>query len=445
MKVLIVDDEYANRELLSWLLEEEHHQVIKAADGREALELFEKEKPDLVLLDIMMPIMDGFQTAKIIKRQTAHRHIPIIFLTALTDKDALAQGLASGGDDFLVKPFNETILKAKIKAHTRTKELSDLLAHKNKELTHYKNIMEHERDIAEHVFKAALKKNALKHEHIEYYIAPASTFNGDLLLATPSPSGSMYYVMADFTGHGLPAAIGAIPMSQRFFELASNGHNIGYIAKKINQSLLDIMPDNMFCAATIVEQRPNGQELIIWTGGLPDAYIVSDQGDIIHKIRSQHMPLGVLNDDEFEQHVQLYRMENKASFFIYTDGLTESANDRDQLFGEERLCNLLQQDQWKLDSIIDKHTQFIGTTKPDDDVTLIRIKAMPLPALNESEQAALKPFTMPWKISSRMNANAFKKHGGRLRSPKNQNPKRGCQLRQRFNTSEVLLRKPHIQ
>jgi len=407
MKILVVDDTEANRELLGWVLLDEGHEVTYAGDGQQAIDSFESDTPDIILLDIMMPVMDGYEAARIIKSKSKDRYIPIIFLTALTDEQALAEGLSAGGDDFIVKPINEIILKAKIKAHTRIRELSDQMAKNNIELTNYKNIIEHEHNVAEHVFQSALSRNQLNYDHIEHYLSPATTFSGDLLLAAPGPSGSMYYLMADFTGHGLPAAIGAVPLSQRFFELAEWGSNIGNMAKNINQSLLDILPDTMFCAATLVEQKPNGTDLIVWAGGLPDAYIVSSAGEVVHKVRSQHMPLGVLEEDAFECDVHILKAEEGSSLLIHTDGLIESVDEQDTMFGEDKLIELLSNKEWDIKSLISTHTDFMGSATADDDVTLVRIKAQRLPEFKQSTDHTLKGYEIPWKITTRMDANAL--------------------------------------
>ena len=215
MNILVVDDFEANRCLLRCLLEEEGHNVFEAEDGKEAVEVFKRYQQDLVLMDVMMPVMNGYDAAIAIKQSLGETHVPIIFLTAVTDEEALAEALRGGGDDFLTKPFNEDILIAKIKAHSRIKDLNEEISSKNQELSTFKNIIDSETEIAEHVFLTALKNNYLDAPHLQNYVSPCSTFNGDLLLGAVGPSGNMYMIMADFTGHGLPAAIGAIPVSKK--------------------------------------------------------------------------------------------------------------------------------------------------------------------------------------------------------------------------------------
>lgn len=226
MKILVVDDTEANRKLLAWMLEDDGHEVVEAINGQEAVDLFKQAKPDLVLMDVMMPVMDGFEATKAIKDYLAGTHVPIIFLTALSDDASLTKCLSIGGDDFLSKPINEQVLQAKIKAHSRIKDLNEQLNRKNKELTRLHQFTMREHEIAKNVFESALAASILDSNNTRHYISPAATFNGDLLLVSISPSGGLYALMADFTGHGLPAAIGALPVSQAFLDAAQQGASV---------------------------------------------------------------------------------------------------------------------------------------------------------------------------------------------------------------------------
>ena len=122
--VLIVDDQALNRILLSKILEGEGYKVSMAYNGLEALKVLTHESIDIVLLDVLMPVMDGFETAKRIKKSFNEIYLPIIFITALDDQASFEKCLEVGGDDFIYKPFDKFILQAKIKAHSRTRELS---------------------------------------------------------------------------------------------------------------------------------------------------------------------------------------------------------------------------------------------------------------------------------------------------------------------------------
>ncbi|MUH72318.1 response regulator [Psychrosphaera haliotis] len=132
LKILVVDDQNINRTILTKSLELHNHSVITAANGVEAIEEFITHQPDIILLDVIMPVMDGFETAPKLKALSKDVYLPIIFLTALDDQKSLKECLKVGGDDFLSKPFDQVILAAKIEAHARTRELSKKPSNKRK-------------------------------------------------------------------------------------------------------------------------------------------------------------------------------------------------------------------------------------------------------------------------------------------------------------------------
>jgi len=119
LRVLAVDDNRTNLHILQVFLKKLGHDVLSATNGREALDCFEREKPDLILLDIMMPVMDGFEAARQIKARSAQHWTPIIFLSALNRDENLVEGLEAGGDDYLTKPINFVVLEAKVRSMQR--------------------------------------------------------------------------------------------------------------------------------------------------------------------------------------------------------------------------------------------------------------------------------------------------------------------------------------
>lgn len=126
-RLLIVDDEPSARQTLEMLLLREGYGMTFAADGLEALELVEEGAPDVILLDVMMPGMDGFEVCRYLKSNPSYQHIPIILVTALDSKRDLARGLDAGADDFLHKPFNSLELRARVRSMLRIKQRHDEL------------------------------------------------------------------------------------------------------------------------------------------------------------------------------------------------------------------------------------------------------------------------------------------------------------------------------
>lgn len=123
--ILIVDDEEVSRDLLKALLRRQDYQFISATDGKNALSILDQIMPDVILLDVMMPDMDGFQVCRTLKNTPKWKHIPIILITALTGKDDLARGIEAGADDFLNKPVNGLELRARVKSMLRIRKQYD--------------------------------------------------------------------------------------------------------------------------------------------------------------------------------------------------------------------------------------------------------------------------------------------------------------------------------
>jgi two-component system cell cycle response regulator len=126
-RILVVDDIEANVRLLQAKLQAEYYDVLTAADGATALDVAARERPDLVLLDVMMPGMDGFETCRRLKEDTATRHIPVVLVTALDGRADRITGLEAGADEFLTKPIDDILLFARVKSLTRLKLVIDEL------------------------------------------------------------------------------------------------------------------------------------------------------------------------------------------------------------------------------------------------------------------------------------------------------------------------------
>ena len=124
-RVLVVDDILPNVKLLEAKLTNEYYDVITASNGQEALDRIENDSPDIVLLDVMMPEMDGFEVCRRVKENPATAHIPIVMVTALTDTSDRVRGLEAGADDFLCKPVNDTALMARVRSLVRLKMTVD--------------------------------------------------------------------------------------------------------------------------------------------------------------------------------------------------------------------------------------------------------------------------------------------------------------------------------
>lgn len=375
MRILVVDDQAPNRGLLSYILEDDGHEVIEAIDGASGVDQFRSAAPDLVLMDVAMPGMDGYEAAQTMKANSDDRHVPIIFLTAHSDEASLSRCLEVGGDDFLTKPINETLLNAKIKAHQRIRELNDELKNKNVELTELHRHQKDELVLARHVFEVALGQNVIS-ERLRAYIAPMTGFSGDMILTADAPNGELMAMLGDFTGHGLPAALGALPVSQLFHDLSVRGESVENIARLLNASLARYLPGNMFCAATIMEIPRDGGPARVWAGGLPDLLVASADGAIRARLESGHMPLGILGAGEFDAATQTLELGRGERAFVYSDGICDCTNPAGEMFGEARLEALFDgatSGSELFDRILTSSRRYMDGHPQDDDISLLEI------------------------------------------------------------------------
>lgn len=170
--ILAVDDEPMNRELIATVLGKEGYEVLHAEDGEDALNVLGSKAVDVILMDVMMPVMDGFEAVRRIKEDEALKNIPIIMLTALSDKNSLKESLRLGANEFLSKPFEIEELKIRIKNMVIVKQyqdgLEDMVAVRTKELEKaLGSLKESERDVIATLVKASEFKDTDTSEHIE--------------------------------------------------------------------------------------------------------------------------------------------------------------------------------------------------------------------------------------------------------------------------------------
>ncbi|WP_206018210.1 fused response regulator/phosphatase [Pseudoalteromonas sp. Z9A5] len=406
MHVLIVDDQALNRILLSKMLEHKGYKISMAYNGLEALKVLEKEPIDIVLLDVLMPVMDGFETAQKIKKYFSEVYLPIIFITSLDDQASFERCLEVGGDDFIRKPFEKVILYAKIKAHSRTRELSKKANEQKKLLEYHHNQTEREHEIIEHIFNNSLENQGKFKEHLDFNLSPASMFNGDMFLVAQSPIGNLYCMLGDFTGHGLAAAIGALPASRVFYTMVQKGMAVNDIASEINILLYNLLPGHMFCAATIVELSASGKSISAWLGGLPDAYLIDREGNVKQTLESQHMALGILDEHEFEYEVIHFETNQEMRLALATDGIIETSNKDDVFFGEERFLQILKSKTMiSCENIVDNLNQFADGSEQQDDVSIVLLNCLPL----APEEKAREAFsTLAFNLSLSLNAKQIK-------------------------------------
>ena len=374
LKILIADDSDSDRLILKAMVRRQGHEAIEARDGVEAVEQYRQHHPDLVLLDVMMPRMDGMQAAAKIKALAGEVMVPLIFLTSLSDADALARCLEAGGDDFLSKPYNRVIIEAKIKAFNRMRLMHDTLSRQRDHIQASNRQLLQEQEVARQVFDNVAHAGCLDAPNIRYQVSPMSIFNGDILFASPKPSGGMHVLVGDFTGHGLPAAIGAMPVAEVFYGMTAKGFSGSDILREINHKLKRILPTGMFCCAMLVDADFPRGILRVWNGGLPDAYLMRRDGER-EVIPSSHLPLGVLAADRFNGDTLYFRTQEGDTLVMMTDGVLEAVGRDGDMFGEQRLLEALDHADGAapFECVMSRLRAFMENQAFDDDLTLVTL------------------------------------------------------------------------
>ena len=412
LSILIAEDNAADRMLLSSIISRQGHRVLTASNGLEAVAMFEQEHPDLVLMDALMPVMDGFEAARRIKLKAGEALVPIIFLTSLTEGEALVRCLEAGGDDFLAKPYNRVILDAKIKAMDRLRRLQATVLEQRDLIARHNEHLLTEQRVAKAVFDKVAHSGCLDAPNIRYLQSPFAVFNGDLLLAAFKPSGGMHVLLGDFTGHGLPAAIGAMPLAEVFYGMTAKGYSLEDILREVNAKLKRILPLGVFCCATLLDLNFQRQTVEVWNGGLPDGYLHRLATGERVPLVSRHLPLGVLEPADFKDNCELYSLEVGDRIFLLSDGVLETSNPAEQMFGESRLLNVFAANR-QPDRLFEEIQQALSAFrgKAQDDVSMVEVSlvaadALPRPplAFADSGQSSL----LDWAASFEFRAQTLK-------------------------------------
>jgi len=410
-KALIVDDEKANRLALKSLLVKQGYQTIEAVNGQEAVALFKQQNADIVFMDVMMPVLDGYEATRQIKAASGKRFVPVIFLTAMSDEAALAQCIEAGGDDFLVKPYEKLILQSKIRSMRRIAAL-------NREVQGMYSRIHREQEIAESVFVDAIQSPNIVNPYLRQAVRPASIFSGDMVLSAYSPSRDLFFLTGDFTGHGLLAALGAMPVSEVFRAMTTKGFSPEEILAGINRKLKVMLPVGMFFCAQLVVVSHDLEHVRVFNAGMPDVLVVDGANHHIkHRLASTGLPLGVDANADIHEMLQYAPIAHNDKILMYSDGLIEARNARDQEFGSRRLVNSVKRAPKNqiFEQIFKDLAAFCGAVESQrDDVTLVEISCVPdvLPALEAHDY--LRPAAHmlsdrgEWKLSLRFD-------GARLR------------------------------
>lgn len=332
LRILLVDDSLTERALLESFLASHGHRVRCAAHGEEALALFDETRVDLVLMDVMMPVMDGIEATRRIKARCSQRWVPVVLLSALTSNADAMRGLEAGADDYLAKPVHRELLAVKLRAFQRIAETTRALALRRDEA-------EAETAMAIALMESMVQRQkGLQDPGLAWAVQPSTRFSGDLVAAARTPSRRLVTMLADATGHGLPAAISLLPMVQVFYGMLRKDLGVGDIAGEMNRRLKEFAPPGVYMAAVLVAFDPARRQVEVWNGGIPTGMWVAGGSELVtDALDPRHVPLGILNDAEFDPLCTVLDVRQGGHLIFVSDGLLEAQDALGTPFGIERL------------------------------------------------------------------------------------------------------------
>jgi len=367
---LVVDDSSLQCDVLGHLLVEEGYKVIFASNGLEGVNKYVKYKPDLVLMDINMPVMNGYDAARRIKNHSDQYSLcPLIFVTNENTDHAYIESIEAGGDGILVRPFSSEVFKAKIKSIQR---ISDLYG----QIKRLQQVQDTDAEIAEKLMADVIEARNFGLDLIGVLKKPAALFSGDIQLSALCPNGDVNILLGDFTGHGLRSSIGAVPLAETFRAMTRKGFSMLDIVTQINIQLYRLLPADLFLAAAFVTISSHEESIYILNAGLPDAYVFSEAGEIKHKVPSCHPAMGVIAKLFPETNMSIISVNPSDRVVLLSDGIVEAKNALDQMYDYSRFEKAVKKGILKGDvsqSVLASVDSFSQGMEQEDDMSLVDI------------------------------------------------------------------------
>jgi serine phosphatase RsbU (regulator of sigma subunit) len=371
-KILVVDDSKTVVSLISKLLSDDYL-VLSAHSGEEAIELYKNENPSAILLDVEMPGMNGFDVCREIKSLDAHNFTPILFITSRDDISSIKEGLDSGGEGYLTKPFNEVELKARINAAIRTKNLLSELEKANA-------YIEKERDVIANIQRNLLPKTLPDISGFNFFseYKPTSKAGGDYYDFIQIDDQHLGVMISDVSGHGTPAAV-IMAMTR----IALNTHLIKIrspkaVLEKLNKILCENINTGDFITAFYAVIHIPTRVMTYANAGHNPALLFNPKESTVVELNVDHgFPLMIKPNNRIEE--KSIQLPLSSKLIMYTDGLTEAGNNSGELFGVCKLKDSIIESGLTGDAnemgikLIENIENFTNNIPFKDDITLLVI------------------------------------------------------------------------
>jgi serine phosphatase RsbU (regulator of sigma subunit) len=339
--ILVVDDDKLLNDLFCNFLNSKGFETLSASGVAEAKAILRgNNSVDLILLDYLLNDGTGMDLLQPDALATYSNFAPVIMISAHEEPQFLEQCFALGVNDYIIKPVNLSLLALKVESLINSSKMQRLIKTQNEELEIFKKEAEREEEIAKLTYEYLLHQNSYEYSGVYAWLQSFAAFSGDMMLVKKSPSGHLYFILADATGHGLAAAITIMPVVTIFNSMVAKGFHIQKIATEINRKLVVDTPHDRFVAAILIEINPFRRELNVWNGAMPPVFWVKN-GEVIHEFQSAHMALGILNEDTFDASIATTDLPDEGFIFAYSDGLIEQESIHKEPFSKQRLINIL--------------------------------------------------------------------------------------------------------
>jgi len=393
--VLAVDDTPENLDVVKGILSSEY--IVKAAtSGPMALKIAEKQRPDLILLDIMMPDMDGYEVCKHLKENEQTRDVPVIFLTAMDQTTDEARGFELGAADYMTKPVNPPILKARVATHLALKKSMDDLQSAYQVIKGHKDRMEQELNVGHDIQMSMLPLEFpafpdREEFNVHALLEPAREVGGDFYDFFFINDDEICLVVGDVSGKGVPAALFMAVTRTMIKTQAVDDPSPASIVTRVNEELSADNPASMFVTLFFAIANVKTGEVRFTNAGHNPPYILR-QDRSLECLDQRHGPIiGAVEGVAFrEDQVQL---EAKDTLVIFTDGVTEAMDISQQLYSEPRLESCIGKSAGAPDQITGEILHdveaYAGEAEQADDITILAFRIELAPRKLEAENLHL--------------------------------------------------------
>ena len=371
--ILIVDDTPINIGVISGALKDTYKTKV-ATNGEKALAIASgEEKPDLILLDVMMPVMDGYEVCRRLKANSNTQNIPVIFLTGQTGTENETMGFEVGAVDYIHKPFSEAVVKARVHTHLMLRKAHEQIARQLVEI----NL---ELEMARQIQLSILPRDTPKIRGLDIvaHYLPMNSVAGDFYDFIIVDDKRVGILVADVSGHGLPSALIASMLQVALTAQAAHAREPERVLSGLNQALCGKFERNFVTAAYVfVDMEKN---LMSYAGaGHPPLLFSRKSAGKVSAVTANGLFLGMFPEATYASLQLPIQAEDRV--VIYTDGIPETKNPREQEFGTARFMKFMENNQSLevnqfADGLLDELSRWSEQPRgqgQEDDITVLTI------------------------------------------------------------------------